>query len=335
MRPVAAAFLFLLSASLLPAQGTTVRITVHGKSLEGNLSGDPADRPVTVYLPPGYAKNPAKRYPVLYLLHGFTDSDEKWMGFRKHFINVPEVANRAIAAAESRELIIVMPNAFNRFQGSMYSASAVNGDWETFIASDLVAYIDSHYRTLATPASRGLAGHSMGGYGAIRIAMKRPGVFSSVYSMSPCCLLPAANTASAPKAEAIRSSEEIEKADFGTKAALASAAAWSPNPKNPPLFIDLPTKNGEPQPAVLARWAANAPVAMADQYLVQLRQLKALAIDMGDKDRLMSGAKELSRIFTDNGLAHSFSTYDGDHVNNVSTRVEHHVLPFFSKNLIF
>lgn len=316
-------------------KGEVRRIRVHGVGLEGNLAGDSPDRDVTVYLPPSYAMSPERRYPVLYLLHGFTDSDEKWMGFRKHFVNVPEVVDRAVAAGQSKEMIVVMPNAFTRFQGSMYSTSLVNGDWEGFVAQELVAYVDSHYRTLARPESRGLAGHSMGGYGTLRLAMKRPGVFSSIYSMSPCCLIQETAPQSSVKAEAVKSFEAIEKADFLTKAALASAAAWSPNPKNPPLFIDLPTKNGEPKAGVMTRWAANAPVSMVDQYVGDLRKLKGIAIDIGDKDTLLPGAKEMDRMLTDRDVVHSFAIYDGDHVNHISDRLETQVLPFFSKGLVF
>ncbi len=325
------------AAGLLAAdgKGAVSRIRVHGVGLEGNLAGDTADPEVTVYLPPSYAKSPGRRYPVLYLLHGFTDRDEQWMGMRKHFINVPEVVDRVLAAGGAKEMIIVMPNAFGRFQGSMYSSSLVNGDWEGFVAEELVRYIDGHYRTLARAESRGLAGHSMGGYGTIRIAMKRPGVFSSIYAMSPCCLIPPAAVQNAAKAEAVKTAEEIAKADFGTKAMLASAAAWSPNPQNPPLFIDLPVKNGAPQPGVMARWIANAPIAMLDQYVGNLKKLKGIAIDVGDKDRLSGSAKELDQLLTSRGLGHSFAVYEGDHVNHISDRVEGHVLAFFSKNLVF
>lgn len=321
--------------ALSAEKGQVTRIKVHGVGLEGNLSGDAADRDVTVYLPPSYQKSPNRRFPVVYLLHGFTDSDEKWMGYKKHFVNVPELIDAGIAAGAAKEMIVVMPNAYTRFAGSMYSTSAAVGDWEGFVAKELVTYIDRHYRTLAQPESRGLAGHSMGGYGTIRLAMKRPGVFTSVYAMSPCCLVPPVALGNPARVEAIQNDEDFAKADFGTKAALASAAAWSANPKNPPLFLDLPVKNGETQPSVMARWAANAPVAMAGQYLGNLKALKAIAIDMGDKDRLMSGAKELVQILDANGVAHSFETYDGDHVNHVSDRVAQQVLPFFSRHLVF
>ena len=101
----------------------------------------------------------------------------------QHFIDVPAVADRAFAAGV-REMIIVMPNAYTRYQGSMYSSSLTTGDWENFIARELVAYIDSHYRTISNRMSRGLAGHSMGGYGTLRIGMKHPDVFSSIYALS-------------------------------------------------------------------------------------------------------------------------------------------------------
>ena len=322
-----------------PGKGQVVRIKVHGAGLEGNLSGDSPDRDVTVYLPPSYAKNPARRYPVVYLLHGFTDSDEKWMGSIKHFVNVPEVADRALVAGSSKEMIVVMPNAFTRFQGSMYSSSAVIGDWEGFVANELVAYVDGHYRTIAKPESRGLAGHSMGGYGALRIAMKRPGVFSSVYALSPCCMAPPGlprASAGPSKAEMVKSVAEIEKADFGTKAALASAAAWSPNPKNPPLFIDLPTVNGVPQPGVLARWSANAPLAMVDQYAGNLKRLKGLAFDAGDQEAGIGAAsKALDQLLAANDVPHSFEIYEGNHTNHIADRIEMKVLWFFTRNLVF
>jgi S-formylglutathione hydrolase len=333
------------AATTAPGKGKVVRIKVHGVGLEGNLSGDSPDRDVTVYLPPSYEKSSKRRYPVVYMLHGFTDSDEKWMGLlpTKHFINLPESIDKSLASGNAKEMIVVMPNAYTRFQGSFYSTSAAVGDWEGFVASELVAYIDSHYRTIARPESRGLAGHSMGGYGTLRLAMKRPGVYSSAYAMSACCLAPPNPLQGAgrpgngqpSRAELVQTDADIAKADFGTKAVLASAAAWSANPKNPPLYIDLNTKNGEIQPMVLARWAANSPNAMIDQYVPNLKQLKALAIDTGDKDFLIAGIREMDRLLTLNGIAHTFEVYEGDHVNHIKDRVEQKVMAFFSQHLSF
>jgi enterochelin esterase-like enzyme len=322
-------------------RGTVEHVKIHAKSLEGNLNGDPAERDVSVYLPASYKVQRDRRYPVVYMLHGFTDSNTKWFGVEKHWINLPEVLDKAMAGAPEREMIIVMPNAFTRFHGSMYSTSATNGDWETFVARELVAFIDAKYRTLPATASRGLAGHSMGGYGTIRIGMKYPEVFSSVYALSPCCLMPSAAMLSGkptmpPQSVEIKTQAEIDKASFGVKAALASAAAWSPNPKNPPLFIDLPVRDGQTQPAVVAKWAANAPLAMMDQYLPNLKRLKAIAFDAGNKDAGIAAAiTVLDKALNGYDVPHFFEIYNGDHLNRIADRIAEKMLPFFGENLSF
>jgi S-formylglutathione hydrolase len=318
------------------AQGTTARIKVHGKSLEGNLEGDSPDRDVSIYLPPSYKTAANRRYPVVYFLHGYTDSDDRWFGLIKSFVNLPAGIDKSLAAG-AREMIVVMPNAYTRYAGSMYSSSVVTGDWEAYIAKDLVAYIDSHYRTIPNVASRGLAGHSMGGYGTMRIGMKYPEVFSSIYALSPCCMIPNMTPAPGPsKAEAIHTIEDFNKADFGTKAQFASAAVWSPNPKNPPFFFDLPTKDGQVQELVLAKWAANAPLAMVDQYLGNLKRLHAIAFDAGDKDTAIAATiRTLDGILNGYDLPHTFEIYEGTHVSGIQNRIETKTMAFFSKNLSF
>jgi len=321
-----------------PLRGTLERITVHGASLEGNLEGDTPDRPVTVYLPPSYATDAQRRYPVLYMLHGFTDSDLNWMGWREHFVNVPAAMERALAAGTARDMIIVMPNAYTAYAGSMYSSSVTTGDWETFVAEELVAYIDANYRTIPQRESRGLAGHSMGGYGTMRIGMKRPDVFSSIYSMSACCM-PATMELDperfVPLAE-IRTMDDVNAASFGAKFAFASAAAWAPDPNSPPFYLDFPVADGEVQPDVVARLAANAIFAMIDQHIPELRALDAIALDCGEQDFLVDGTRELSRILDSYGIEHTSEIYDpGDHISHVDGQVERRVMPFFSQKLRF
>src|ERR1039458_7126645 len=169
-------------------KGAVERVKVHGKSLEGNLEGDSPDREVLVYLPASYKTSGSRRYPVVYFLHGFTDDPDHWWGFIKHFVNLPEIFDRVFADGSTREVIVAMPNAFTAYQGAMYSNSATTGNWEDFVTGELVDYIDAHYRTIAVVESRGLAGHSMGGYGAMKIGMKHPEIYSSMYVMSACCL---------------------------------------------------------------------------------------------------------------------------------------------------
>jgi enterochelin esterase-like enzyme len=313
---------------------TVEHIKVHGAALEGNLEGDAVDRDVLVFLPPSYAKDKSRRYPVVYALHGYSIGAEQW----SHEIQVPQTIEGAFAQG-AKEMIVVLPDSKTVHNGSMYSSSVTTGDFEQFIAHDLVTYIDSHYRTFPTRESRGLVGHSMGGYGATRIGMKHADVFGSLYIMSPCCLSPRAARPANPKIEkaleAVKTPEDSAKLQFFARAQLASAAAWSPDPKNPPLYLDSPTKNGEAQPEVLAKWTANAPLAFIDQYIGNLRRYRAIAIDVGDQDGLRVDTEKLHDVLDKYGIMNSFELYSGTHTSKVADRFQNHVIPFFSKNLCF
>ncbi len=322
-------------------KGTVEMIMVHGKSLEGNLEGDSPDREVYVYLPPSYAAEKSRRYPVLYFLHGYGAKPELYW----KMMTVPETADKLMGAGAVHDMILVFPNSFTLYNGSMYSSSPTTGDWERFITRDLVQYIDSHYRTIADRASRGLAGHSMGGYGTLRIGMKYPEVYSSIYAMSSCCLMndPAAQRrpagaqytnkeAKAPDGKADGKGDG-KGAGIFAKVFSAEAAAWSPNPENPPAFFDTPTADGKIRPEIAAKWIANSPLAMLDQYVTNLKEYRAFKMDVGLQDTLADSNKAMDASLTQAGVAHKFETYEGDHVNHVKDRFEQSVLPFFSENL--
>jgi S-formylglutathione hydrolase FrmB len=320
---------------------TVEHIKVHSAALEGNLEGEPADRDVLVFLPPSYAADPARRYPVVYALHGFWIGAEQWT----HEIHAPQTIEGAYGKG-AREMIIVFPDSKTVYGGSMYSQSPTAGDFEDFVAHDLVAYIDAHYRTIPARESRGLVGHSMGGYGATRIGMKHPDVFGSLYIMSPCCIAPriaAPKNGTAfmvpddPKNDAaiaaMKSPADVANLPFQLHPMLASAAAWSPDPKKPPLYLDLPI--GDDKDAVLAKWTANAPLAFIDQYIQNLRRYRAIGIDVGDQDGLKTDTVTLHEALDSYGIANSFEIFPGTHTSNVAFRFQDHVLPFFSKNLSF
>jgi enterochelin esterase-like enzyme len=336
---LALSLVFAQAANAQAPKGSVEHIKVHGKSLEGNLEGDSPDRDVFVYLPPSYATNRNQQYPVVYLLHGYGLTGERWMTFA----NLAATADKDIAAGTMKEMILVNPDAFTKFNGSMYSSSATIGDWETYIAEDLVSYIDGHYRTITDRLSRGLGGHSMGGYGTIRIGMKRPDVFSSLYIMSGCCLISnvggqanrgAAAPAAAPAAPATPAAAAPRGGGFAN-AGSAQAAAWASNPKNPPDYFDLPVKDGVPQPLIIAKYAANSPLVMIDQYVTNLKKYRAIMGDVGTQDTLAASNRQLDQILTNFGVMHTFETYEGDHTNRVKERFELKVLPFFSNNLSF
>ncbi len=323
---------------------TVEHIKIHGEALEGNLEGEAVDRDAVVFLPPGYRQNKKHRYPVVYALHGFSIGAEQWT----HEIHVPQTLEGAFAQG-AKEMIVVLPDSKTVYGGSMYSSSVTTGDFERYIALDVVAYMDAHYRTIPDRMSRGLVGHSMGGYGAARIGMKHPDVFGSLYVMSACCLSPRgsrpegsgpanpdmqkAMEAQEKQLESVKSPADAAGMSFFVRAQLASAAAWSPDPKNPPLYFDLPMKDGEPQPEVSAEWAANAPLAFIDQYIGNLRQYRAIALDVGDQDGLRFDMIKLHQILENFGVANSFEIYHGTHTSAIADRFQNHVMPFFSRNL--
>jgi S-formylglutathione hydrolase len=192
---------------------------------------------------------------------------------------------------------------------------------------------------MARAASRGIVGHSMGGYGALRIGMRHPDVFSTIYALNPCCLTLAfavpQNAEEAARMESVKTFDDLAKADLGLKAAFASAAAWSPNPKNPPFFIDLPWRDGVQQSLVIAKWTANRPLFMVDQNVPNLRKLRGIGFDGGSRDipPNVEGVRMLDEELNANGIAHAFELYDGDHTSGAAAQLEKVVLPFLTQRL--
>jgi enterochelin esterase-like enzyme len=314
-------------------------IKIHATAVEGNLEGNAVERDVLVFLPPSYTTESGRRYPVVYALHGYSIGAQQW----SKEIHAPQTIEGAFARDPkqkgAREMIVVLPDSKTTHNGSMYSSSITTGDFENFIARDVVTYIDAHYRTIPERRSRGLVGHSMGGYGASRIGMKHADVFGSLYMMSPCCLSPRAaapaNAEVDKGLEAVKSPADSAKLPFFARAQLAAAAAWSPNPKNPPLFLDLPTKAGEVQQDVLAKWAANAPLAFIHQYIGALRRYDAIALDVGDQDGLKHDTEALHRVLDSYDIPNTFEIYPGTHTSKLGDRFQNYVLPFFSNHLSF
>ena len=331
-------------ASVAGAKAVTLeKIRVHSSALEKNLDGDSADREVLVYLPPSYRDNPRRRYPVVYALHGYSIGAEQWT----QEIHVPQTVEGAFALG-TPEMILVLPDSKTIYGGSIYSSSVTTGDFETFIAHDLVNYIDAHYRTIARRIARGLVGHSMGGYGTTRIGMKHPDVFGSIYIMSPGLLSPhpaqlarmggtdapeVAESNFEAAVSAMHSPQDLSGLSMSGRAQLAVAAAWSPNPNNPPLYLDLPLKHGVVDGAVLAKWAANAPLAFIDQYAAKLRRYRVIGLDIGDQDPGLEDAKALRGAIARYGISIQFQIYSGTHTSAVADRFQNHVLPFFGRTL--
>jgi S-formylglutathione hydrolase FrmB len=345
-----ALMLALLAASpVLAEQGKIVQEKLHGVSLENNVAGESPDRTVTVYLPPSYDTALQKRYPVVYILHGIGDNEEQWIRpWRKgdEWGTIQDVMDKGVAEGRLSEMILVISDQRTQMAGSFYTNSAVTGNWEDFTVKELVAHIDAKYRTIAGASSRGIMGHSMGGYGAIKLGMKYPEVFGVVYGMNPAILgwahdLSAENPAFV---RALRATpENLRELGFYATAVLCVAQAFSPNPDKPPFFADLPyeLRDGRLQPAepAFSRWEENMPFFMAKQYHENLLKLRRLRLDSGIADEFTHipvASRAFSHRLTSLGVPHTFEEYNGDHSNRLwgkEGRLSTVVFPYFSRLL--
>lgn len=328
-------------------EGRLVLEKVHGAALEKNVTGESADRNVAVYLPPSYAASPNKRYPVVYLLHGIGDTEKEftvaWKNQTETWGTIQGLMNRGIVEGLLGEMIIVMPDQRTKAFGSFYVNSSVTGNWEDFTAKDLVNYIDGKYRTIPHAESRGIAGHSMGGYGAITLGMKHPEIFSVVYAMNPAIPGWAKDfTVENPAFMLPLSAKSFDELlNRGTYAVgmVTMAQAFSPNPDKPPFYADFPFANvkGKPQPAqpAFSRWEENFPVNMVKKYRANLLKLRGLRFDSGYEDEFLfipPNSRALSAELTKNGIEHIFEEYNGDHRNRMygrTGRLYTEVLPYF------
>ena len=327
------------------AKGNVITDHINATSLKNNGGENPVRR-ITIYLPPGYNSTTA-RYPVIYYLHGFAWSDSLLIASD----HLDLLLDNGISTGKIRPVIVVMPDEYTTYKGSFYSNSSLNGNWADFTARDLVAYVDQHYRTIPTTGSRGIAGHSMGGHGALKIAMLFPDVFSCVYALSPAVL--ALEKDLGPNSNAYRRAQQIHTVnelvsgwkEIQANLVIAIGRAWSPDSNNPPFYTDLPfTYQNDSlviNTKVLDLWNRNSPLYMIDDYIGNLRKLRSIKLDWGRNDefthipytcRLFS--QKLERL----GIEHYAEEYIGTHGSKVSSqdgRILNEMLPFFNTGLIF
>ncbi|MEW7008397.1 alpha/beta hydrolase [Lentilitoribacter sp. EG35] len=325
--------------------GRIEEVKVPAPALTGNLLKTPDIQNVAVYLPPGYDKNLEQNYAVIYLLHGIFDDRGVWSENYK----VPEILDRLISTGKIPELIVVMPDGGNKYGGGYYRNSSVSGHWADYIADDLVSFIDENFRTLAKVDSRAIIGHSMGGYGALNLAMTQPGVFSVVWALSPCCLsarddLSFGNDAW-KRAAAVNSEEDlldlIEKRDFYPIATIGILNAFSPNAKAPPVYANFPFDivRGEVvlDDLLYDRYLDALPSRQVHNARKALRDLRGLAIGVGLGDQFLhipTGTLEFSHRLGQERIPHRLDVYAGDHRQHVSERLENIILPWTVQKMV-
>ncbi len=322
-------------------------------SIQNNKGGEDPMRQISVYLPPGYQTS-KDSYPTIYFLHGFGVDDSQivqWLGFK-------QLLDKAIETNQIRPVIMVIPNSKTKFGGSFYTNSALTGNWADYIAKDVIEYIDKNYRTLANRENRALTGHSMGGNGALKIAMMYPDVFSTVYALSPGALGWAEDFSIesegfkrifSPKMESdmqdILNNFEGD-GDFDAFYAtifINMGRAYTPSDKISGFGANYPIAYADNKPIINDEikkiWETNFPLNMIDTHLDALRSLKAIKIDWGrneDFPHIPESALQFSKKMESYGIEHFAEEYMGDHVNKLGGfdgRIYMDMLPFIEMNL--
>ncbi|MEW5702063.1 MAG: alpha/beta hydrolase [Candidatus Zixiibacteriota bacterium] len=338
-------------------------VTLSATSLTGNLLGDPIERSLAIYLPPSYGHS-QMRYPVVYFLTGFGDQVTDFIS-GAHGFAMPLSLDSLIKRQRIREMIFVVVSGRNSLGGSFYVNSPVTGRWEDFVVKDIVPYVDRHYRTLTHARSRGICGHSMGGSGALNLAMRHPDLFGAVYSLSPGLFAEDGLTqsqmfgspgaidsfltfqsalASVPDAEVPRAfgeamREASARRDWTFIFTCAYGAAFAPAPKNRLPHLAYPYRRVDGQavriPEIWAKWEQGfgGLPGRIEKHRGDWRRMKAIVIDYGTQDEypwIPKGCEYFSRLLDAAGIAHQSVTFAGGHEDHLGERMQEYMLPFLS-----
>lgn len=312
--------------------GRVERGTVHSELLRDNPLGDPSERPIYVYLPPGY-DDTDRRYPAIYVIQAYTGHVGMWfnrMPFRRP---LPEMVDDVFAEPGTPPAIVVYVDAWTAFGGSQFLDSPATGRYHSYLCDEVVSWVDARYRTLADSQHRAITGKSSGGYGAMITPMLRPDLFGALATHAGDALFDVCYPPDFPRlARILRDEYGGDYATFlarhrervhGTRDSdkplmemYAYAAAYSGNADG---TVDLPfDDNGALVPHVWDRWLARDPVRMAGQHADALRGLTAVWIDAGRRDDyyLDLGATAFRRAIGEAGVRDDrvhFELFDGRH----------------------
>lgn len=302
------------------------------QALAGNPLGDPVEREVAVYLPPGHDDG-GRRFPVVLLLPGFGSGHRSLLNFDLWSPKPVERFDRLVAAGDAAPAILVLPDATNRWGGSQFVDSAGTGAYQTFLADEVFPEVDARYRTVPERAGRAVAGTSSGGFGALRLALDRPDLVAAVashcadaaFEVSLWPMLPPAQTtwdlagglpafAAAMVERGPRTGPEHEALFV-----LAALAAYAPDPAAPAPHVAVPY-----DPETMARdeaaWGAvcaHDPVVRIEQDADALRDLALVYVDAGDRDEhgLQYAARRLARALRARGAPVEHHEFEGGHRN--------------------
>ncbi len=320
---------------------------INSESLIDNFIGNHFVRKMQVYTPPGYKKNGAQSYPVVYLLHGLPFSEKAYIdqntwdpwvrpGKLWPFQEYPdfpaegfrEWMDHLIAEGSIEPMIVVMPNSASEaaYGFSFYTNSALNGNFEDFIVEDLVRYMDSHYNTIADRSGRAVVGHSQGGYAAFKFGLLHPDIFGTVASHSGLLLLDAMLTLG-PVVVAENPDGFVgpDPQKFLTSAGYAMSSAWSPNLNNPPFYVDLPFEypSGDVIQEVRNKWLEHDVFSMIDTHVGNFKSLNGIYFDLGLYDELGLGDAYpfIIQKMDAYGIDYTYETFQGGHFTKTFERL--------------
>ena len=289
--------------------------TITSQALAENLVGDTNERGYFVYLPPGYADG-NKRYPVVYMLHWSSGNELSLVPQRGTY-------EQLLGSGAAQEMILVFPDASNRLGRTVYLSSPTIGDYETYLARELVDRIDANYRTIPDRDSRGISGCSMGGDGAMHLALTFPDVYSVVASMSAKY-----DFANFPYMGSMAARFRDEPQGFGELARykgsftgiyIVLAAGAAPNPDKPPFYLDMPFEvvdgEGRVVPEVMEKIGAVDEVHDLEEYLQQPLRLRHILLYHGKSDSTVPVelARSFDQLLTERGVEHDYAEVDGTH----------------------
>jgi len=300
-----------------------VHARLESPQLAGNLLGDPSERDLFVYLPPGYDES-GRRYPTAYLLHAYGDSPEGLVtpatDGQRWRPPIEDVLDPVFARMSVPPMIVVIPDGNSRYGCGQWVDSPVTGNFEHYVVDDVVAFVDARYRTIPNAQSRGVFGFSSGGFGAWNVASRHPDVFGATAVLSADSFLDMTHKFMLYKyLDSIwpEAPDGPVEGNFWSEIVYDYAACYSPNPDRPPFYVDLPVAfpSGELIQEVWDRWLAFDPVVNVHDRLDELRKLSGILLDAGSNDdyNLHWGHRLLSHHLHEAGIAHEHRVNPGNH----------------------
>jgi S-formylglutathione hydrolase FrmB len=300
--------------------------------LAGNKLGDPSQRDLFVYLPPGYESSD-RHYPTAYLLHAFGQQAKNLIEpatDRQRWVPpIEDVLEPVFRRMGIPPMIVVIPDGWTSYGCSQWVDSPVCGSFEHYVTEEVVSQVDREFRTIPSETSRGVLGFSSGGFGAWHLTTRNPEVFSAMAMLSGDSYFDMTfKTIVYDYLSSIWPEVPAGPAEGNDLAqtVYASAACYSPNVDDPPFFVDLPVDfgTGELIQPVWDRWLAFDPVVSWRDRIDNLKRLSGILLDAGVNDdyRLQWGHRLLSHHLSTAGVRHVATENEGNHGGRSRERIQ-------------